>query len=161
MEDQQQLTKRERRMLAKEDKQKEREKSAKAGKIKKFTAWLLIIAALLFGGYKLVKWINTPQDEQAPATVTLGENEWSKGNPQADVILIEYSDFQCPACKTYYPLIRRLSEELGDELRIVYRHLPLVSIHKNAIVAASAAEAAGRQGKFWEMQDKLFDNQNK
>ena len=154
------LTKRERRMLAKEDKQKEREKSARAGKIKKWIAWFLVVFALIFGGYKLVVWINTPQDEQAPATVTLGENEWSKGNPQADVILIEYSDFQCPACKTYYPLIRRLSEELGDELRIVYRHLPLVSIHKNAIAAASAAEAAGRQEKFWEMHDKLFDNQD-
>lgn len=155
-----QLTKRERRALAKEEKKREHLKSARAGKIKKWSFWLLIILALIFGGYKLVKWINTPQEQVAPVSVTLGEDEWSKGNPQAEVTLIEYSDFQCPACKTYYPLIRRLSEEKGDELRIVYRHLPLVSIHKNAIASAKAAESAGRQGKFWEMHDQLFNKQD-
>lgn len=154
------LTKRERRALAKEEKQKEHEKSVNARKIRKWTFGLLVILALTLGGYKLVKWINTPQEEQVPVSVTLGENEWSKGNYLAEVTLIEYSDFQCPACKTYYPLIRRLSEELGDELRIVYRHLPLVSIHKNAIESAKAAEAAGRQEKFWEMHDKLFEKQD-
>lgn len=154
------LTKRERRALAKEEKKKEHDKNVRARKISKWVVWLLIIAALLFGGYKLVKWVNTPEEQQGPVSVALGENEWSKGNPQADVTLIEYSDFQCPACKTYYPLIRRLSEEKKDELRIVYRHLPLVSIHKNSIAASKAAEAAGRQGKFWEMHDALFDKQD-
>lgn len=154
------LTKRERRMLAKEEKKREHLKSARTGKINKIIFWLLIILALILGGYKLVKWVNTPQEQGVPASVTLGEDEWSKGNPVAEVTLIEYSDFQCPACKTYYPLIKRLSEEKKDELRIVYRHLPLVSIHKNSIASAKAAEAAGRQGKFWEMHDQLFDKQD-
>lgn len=154
------LTKRERRALAKEEKKTQHLKSVRAGKIKKSTVWLLLILALIFGGYKLIKWINTPQEQQGPVSVALGENEWSKGNPQADVTLIEYSDFQCPACKSYYPLISKLSEEYSQDIKIVYRHLPLVSIHKNSLAAASAAEAAGRQGKFWEMHNLLFENQD-
>lgn len=82
-----------------------------------------------------------------------------KGNKESKVILIEYSDFQCPACGVYYPLINKLVEEFGDKMAVVYRHFPLKSIHRNAEPAALAAEAAGKQGKFWEIHNALFDNQ--
>ncbi len=82
-----------------------------------------------------------------------------KGNRDAKVVLIEYSDFECPACRTYYPILREISTEFGDRIAIVYRHFPLTSIHPNAEFAARAAEAAGKQDKFWEMHDLLFQKQ--
>jgi len=86
--------------------------------------------------------------------------EWSRGNAESKVVVIEYSDFQCPACRAYEPLVNQLYKEFGDRVLFVYRHFPLFSIHPNADGAARAAEAAGQQGKFWEMHDLLFVNQS-
>lgn len=83
-----------------------------------------------------------------------------KGNPDAAVTLVEYSDFQCPACGQFYPYVKDVVGEHGNDLRFEYRHFPLINIHPNALPAARAAEAAAQQGKFWEMHDKLFENQN-
>lgn len=80
-------------------------------------------------------------------------------NPAAPVTLIEYSDFQCPACAAFEPLLDDISTTYGDQVRLVYRHFPLYTIHANAEAAAFAAEAAALQGKFWEMHDLLFDRQ--
>lgn len=80
-------------------------------------------------------------------------------NASAPVTLIEYSDFQCPACAAFDPLLQDISTSYGDQVRLVYRHFPLYSIHANADEAAFAAEAASLQGKFWEMHDLLFDRQ--
>lgn len=66
-----------------------------------------------------------------------------------------YSDFQCPACATYYPLVKRVVDGNIDKIRFVYRHFPLPQ-HQNAMPAAQASEAAGNQGKFWEMYDMIF-----
>lgn len=85
--------------------------------------------------------------------------EWVKGNQAATVKLVEYSDFQCPACAKYYQLIKQLEGEFGDRVAFVYRHYPLYQIHPNADIAARAAEAAGIQGRFWQMHDLLFDRQ--
>lgn len=86
------------------------------------------------------------------------ENDWTKGNPDADIVIIKYSDFQCPACNIYAAMDNQLAEELGDEVLFVYRHFPL-QMHQYAQLAARYAEAAGRQGKFWNMHDALFGNQ--
>ena len=83
-----------------------------------------------------------------------------KGNPDAAVELVEYSDFQCPACAQAYPQVVSLLEEYGDQLRFEYRHFPLITIHAHAVPAAKAAEAAGQQGQFWGMHDLLFENQS-
>ncbi len=83
-----------------------------------------------------------------------------KGDPDASVTLAEYSDFQCPACAQFYPYIKDILSEHGDSIRFEYRHFPLINIHPQAVPAARAAEAAGQQGKFWEMHDKLFENQS-
>lgn len=82
-----------------------------------------------------------------------------KGNPDASVTLVEYSDFQCPACAQFETHVSDILAEYGDQIRFEYKHFPLISIHPFAIPAARAAEAAGQQGKFWEMHDKLFQNQ--
>lgn len=83
-----------------------------------------------------------------------------KGNPDAEVTLVKYSDFQCPACAQFAPYVAELATDYSDQLRVEYRHFPLISIHPFAVPAARAAEAAGQQGKFWEMHDALFENQS-
>lgn len=81
------------------------------------------------------------------------------GNPDAKVIVIEYADFQCPGCASAYENVNEIKELYKDEVAFVFRHFPLTSIHPNALAASAVAEAAGKQGKFWEMHDILFANQ--
>lgn len=76
------------------------------------------------------------------------------------VVLEEYGDYQCPPCGMLYPVLKEIEHEYGDQLRVVFRHFPLTKIHKHAMMAAQAAEAARNQGKFWEMHDRLYRNQN-
>lgn len=83
-----------------------------------------------------------------------------KGNPDAAVVLTEYSDFQCPACRQAFPFISELVEQYKDDLRFEYKHFPIERIHPYALPAAMAAEAAGQQGKFFEFHDLLFENQD-
>jgi protein-disulfide isomerase len=82
----------------------------------------------------------------------------TKGNAEALVTLIEWSDFQCPYCSRVTPTMKELEKTYGDDLRIAFKHNPL-GFHPRAKPAALAAEAAGKQGKFWEMHDRLFENQ--
>jgi cyclophilin family peptidyl-prolyl cis-trans isomerase len=82
-----------------------------------------------------------------------------KGPEDAEITFIEYADFQCPACSGLHTLSEYLTDRYGDQLRFVYRHLPLVSIHDKAIITAEATEAAAAQGKFWEMHDLLYEEQ--
>lgn len=82
-----------------------------------------------------------------------------KGNPEATVTLVKYSDFQCPACKEFSGVVSDVMEAYGDEIAFEYKHFPLIQIHPHAEAAARAAEAAGQQGKFYEFHDLLFENQ--
>jgi protein-disulfide isomerase len=75
------------------------------------------------------------------------------------VTLEEFGDFQCPSCGAYYPELKKIENEFGDKLRVIFREQPLVPMHAHALMAAQAAEAAGLQGRFWEMHDKLYENQ--
>src|SRR5215213_5813051 len=87
------------------------------------------------------------------------ERDHAQGPDTAPVTLVEYGDYECPYCGQAYPIIKRLQETLGDKLRFVFRNFPLNTLHAHAGVAAQAAEAAGAQGKFWEMHDLLYENQ--
>jgi protein-disulfide isomerase len=82
----------------------------------------------------------------------------SKGNPNARLAIVEFSDFQCPFCQRVGPTLQQIEKEYGDQVRIVFKHLPL-EMHPKAPAAHAAAEAAHRQGKFWEMHDLIFANQ--
>ncbi|MDX6406661.1 MAG: hypothetical protein QOH70_4116 [Blastocatellia bacterium] len=82
-----------------------------------------------------------------------------RGNSSAPVTVEEFADFQCPSCGVYYPELKKIETEFGDKLRVVFRERPLVPPHDHALIAAQAAEAAGLQGRFWEMHDKLYENQ--
>lgn len=160
MEETSQLTKKERRAAAKEEKRKKREKEKKAGAAKKWGLIALVVLVVGFLGYQFVGWINTPTVDVSEQAKEITQADWSKGGEEAGVVLVEYADFQCPACADYYVTTKRLSEEFGDDLKIVFRNLPLVTIHPNAFAAAQAAGAAGAQGKFWEMHDVLFEKQD-
>ena len=81
------------------------------------------------------------------------------GNPDHKVILVEYGDFQCPGCGGMYPTVKELTEKYKGELTFVFRNFPITSIHPNARAAAAVAEAAGKQGKYWQMHDKLYEGQ--
>lgn len=82
------------------------------------------------------------------------------GKNGAAVSVIEYGDFQCPACAVYETVMRQLRQEYGDRVAFSFRHFPLTQIHANAMSSSEAAEAAGQQGKFWEMYDLLYTKQN-
>lgn len=127
-----------------------------------FLIWGLIIVglgAIVLGMYAAVA---TPEqaggDSQVLATPVGADEQW-RGSESATVTLVEYSDFECPACKYFYGIVKQLEEEKGDKVRFVFRHFPLQQ-HKYARTAALAAEAAGKQGKFWEMHDVLFERQD-
>ena len=88
------------------------------------------------------------------------ERDHIRGRPDAPVTLLEYGDFECPYCGDAAPTIARMLDHHGDALRYVFRHLPLTDVHPNAQMAAEAAEAAGAQGAFWEMHDRLLAHQD-
>lgn len=91
-------------------------------------------------------------------TGDIEEHVYPASNKNAKVVLVEYGDFQCPACSTISPKLKALSEEYGDKIAVVFRNFPL-SGHANALSAAAAVEAAGFQGKYWEMHDIIYDKQ--
>lgn len=88
------------------------------------------------------------------------DQKWSKGNPKAKVQITEFSDFQCPYCSKGATTMATIFEKYKDQINITFSNFPLTSIHPYALPAARAAEAAGYQGKFWEMHDLLFANQS-
>lgn len=146
------LSKRERRHLRREE--KGHYASGKNRSLTYFIGFLVLVFALagviLFAGRGGV----AVGQVAAPS-----ENDHVRGSLTAKAVLIEYSDFECPACGSYFPYIEDMKKEFGNDLAVVYRHFPLVQ-HKNAKTAAIAAEAAGKQGKFWEMHDVIFRNQS-
>lgn len=81
------------------------------------------------------------------------------GQEEGVLTLTEYGDFQCPACGGFYPIVKEVKEQFKDQIRFEFKHFPLVQIHPNAMPAHRAAQAAANQGKFWEMHDMLYEQQ--
>lgn len=103
---------------------------------------------------------NSSSPTTAPRVAAAGAPDpYTRGGTNAPVTLEEFSDFQCPACGGLEPGLRKVVNDYGDRVRLVFRNFPLVQAHRYALLAARAAEAAGQQGKFWEMHDALYDNQ--
>lgn len=96
----------------------------------------------------------------APEVLDIKEEDWIKGNPDAEVVIVKYSDFQCPACRYVASMDDRLSDEMGDEVAFVFRHFPLRNFEYSR-VAARYVEAAGKQGHFWRMHDLVYINQQR
>ena len=95
-----------------------------------------------------------------PRVVAFADTDSMKGPKDAKVTIVEYSDFQCPYCSRAFPTIEQVMKDYNGKVRLVYKHLPLISIHPHAQKAAEAAECAKAQGKFWEFHDKLFATQS-
>ncbi len=135
------------------------------------TGWIIFstVVVLLLGG--LIAWtritnppINVSNIENNSIVAGTDQNgnigDHTKGSEENKIILVEYGDFQCPSCGSAHPNVNTLIEDYGDKFTFVFRNFPLTSIHPNAKAAAAVAEAAGLQGKFWEMYDMLYDNQD-
>jgi protein-disulfide isomerase len=95
----------------------------------------------------------------ASAAVPGAEPAHKLGPDSAPVHLEEFGDFQCPPCGLFHPILEEMKRQFGDQLQVTFREFPLAPAHQHAIAAASAAEAAGLQGKFWEMHDLLYEHQ--
>src|SRR5437773_1431649 len=104
--------------------------------------------------------MSTPGAHTRPQlTPPVGDRDHIQGSKTAKVTLVEYGDYQCPHCLQAYPIMIDIQEHMGDKMRLVFRNFPLTTVHPNAQHAAEAAEAAGAQGKFWEMHDYLYEHQ--
>ena len=99
------------------------------------------------------------RDNRSHLTLPVGSRDHAAGPQDAPLTLVEYGDFQCPHCGRAYPIVKDVQRALGSELRFVFRNFPLTKIHPEAEHAAEVAEAAGAQGAFWQMHDRLFERQ--
>lgn len=131
---------------------------------KRVIVWVsvvLVIGITAFASWQIAKGPKAPVVRAGSLAEIVSANDWTKGatSTTKKAELVEYSDFQCPACGMYYPIIEEIIAENKETLTFTYRHFPLPQ-HKNALSSAYAAEAAGLQGKFWEMHELIFKNQN-
>ena len=141
-----------------------------------FIIILVVLGAALGSAWYLTRTIpaspTTSQPAQTPSSQTTPAQQpvANKGVPGSDpahtlgpanapVQLEEFGDFQCPPCGIFHPILEQMEEEFGDKLRVTFRQFPLVPAHRHALIAASATEAAGLQGKFWLMHKLIFDHQ--
>lgn len=117
-----------------------------------FTVLIIAIAAFIF---------TRPPAPPKPVdqALLINDSVTSKGSSTPSATLVEFSDYQCPACSSFAPVVEDIINKYPDQLRFVYRHFPLDQ-HQFAYQAALAAEAAGKQGKYWPMHQLLFENQN-
>ena len=119
------------------------------------TGWVIFKGAAVLRGERtatLPLFLDRPVDP---------EQDHIRGNPDAPLTLVEYGDFECPFCSRATGTVKELHARFGDDLRYVFRHLPLPDVHDHAELAAQAAEAASAQGAFWEMHDLLFAHQDR
>lgn len=118
---------------------------------------LAIMGGLIFFSSK-----NTPptiaNNQINDKTLGISDKSYQTVSSSAKVNLVEFGDYQCPACGTVHPIVKQLLNDYGSKINFVFRNFPLPQ-HQNALVTAEAAEAAGEQGKFWEMHDKIYENQ--
>ena len=130
---------------------------------KKSFIFNLITGAAIIGSIVLVALVvidknnREKTDSSQAGKIVISENDHIRGDKNAPITLVEFSDFQCPYCKKFHPTMQKLIEEYNGQVRWIYRHFPL-AFHKNAQKSAEAAECAGDQGKFWEFVDKSFEN---
>jgi protein-disulfide isomerase len=119
--------------------------------------WIIIgIIAVLFLG---ILYLGGKDDKGSGKNTTATTSNHVKGKLDSKVTLLEYGDFQCPVCGSYYATVSQVVTKYEDKIKFQFRNLPLTQIHQHAFAAARAAEAASEQGKFWQMYDLLFANQ--
>jgi protein-disulfide isomerase len=126
---------------------------------KVLTGILVGIVAVMVGAFFLLNRAATEPGPTVSDQSKLARPDSHKLGTGTKVTLVEFGDYQCPACGAVYPNLKQLTERYQDRITLVFRNFPL-PMHQNAVIAAEAAEAAGAQGKFWPMHDKLYETQN-
>lgn len=130
--------------------------------MKSKTIFYLVIAGItilsLIGIGAMASSKNQEKESKRNEIFSISDKDWIYAKNDSKVTLIEYLDFQCPACANAYPMVSKIKEEYKDKIQYIVRHYPLSS-HPYGFEASQTAEAAGLQGKFWEMHDLLFKNQ--
>jgi protein-disulfide isomerase len=127
---------------------------------------VLVVAAAAVAMFLVNR--NVPENSPVAASSNVGLPDgpvitpegWSKGNPSAKTVLVEFGDFQCPACAAARLKVETVLKKFEKDLKVVFKQYPMQNIHRNAMLAAQASEAAGKQMKFWEMYELLFARQN-
>jgi protein-disulfide isomerase len=146
-------------------------KDARTGQANKATIWFIVgfivvvtAAVIIAGAYSSGQSADqTPSGFVATTAPPITASDWAEGNPAAKVSVIEYGDFECPACGEYFPVMQQLLQSYSSTVLFVFRNFPLTSIHPFAQIGAQAAEAAGLEGgssKYWAMHDLLYTDQN-
>jgi len=142
---------------------KERDaQKSQSRQLKSVLSWVLAVVVIL-GTLGLVVFSvqnKKPVEGGEVNTFEISTEDHILGNKDSKVVLIEYSDLQCPSCKAFDPVIEQITEEYADRILFVYRHFPLTQIHFSSVLASAATEAADKQGKFWEMKKIIFANQD-
>jgi len=134
-----------------------RKKTAPAHRRRSTAVWLAGVIVIALAGVAVGAW--RVYHRPAPAGAVLDRpGAYSLGPANAPVTIVEFADFECPACRAEEPLVKQLLRDYPTQVRLVFREFPLPT-HEYAELAAEAAEAAGAQGKFWEMHDILYENQ--
>lgn len=125
---------------------------------KQFLAIVAIVVGVLIGIFALTG--GDKNSSNGGGDTTAKPSNHVTGKVDSKVKLVEFGDFQCPACKSYFPLVQELKNTYGDRVAFQFSHYPLTQIHPNAFISSRAAEAAGKQNKFFEMHDLLYENQD-
>ncbi|MDA2936448.1 DsbA family protein [Patescibacteria group bacterium AH-259-L05] len=169
--------------MAEEEKQKKEEKKEHKGKKKmshtRFLGISIIVASVILGGALIyaaqtfsgivvegsdsdAQTAQETERETQPTKVSLEvtKDDHVRGESNAAVTLVEFSDFQCPFCNRFHPTVVQILDEYSGSVRWVYKHFPLDAIHPQARPAAEASECAAEQNKFWEFADALFEDQS-
>ena len=116
------------------------------------TLLIIVVGAIVFTK-------GTPTGQVADQKHLIKPTSYSQGSKTAKVQLVEFGDYQCPACGAAYPTVKQLQSDFGQNLQLIFRNFPLRSVHPNAEISALAAEAAGAQGKYFDMHDLLYQQQ--
>ncbi len=136
-------------------------KNRKNGPLVVIITLIFIIAAL----FALNSFLSNKNKKDTKVIQNISDNSYTMGDINAKIKIVEYSDFECPACAGFASVFGKAFEEINTKygsstLSLTYKYFPLISIHKNALLSAQSAEAAKMQGKFWEMSNMLFEKQD-
>jgi protein-disulfide isomerase len=132
--------------------------------MKKMLKPVIVIVILVGVAAGAAVYFSRTADKQAatpsiPTNVDIKGGGHFRGPENAQVTLVEFGDYECPTCGYYHPFVKEILSRYPDKLRLEFHHFPLVGRHRNALLSAMAAEAAGDQGHYWEMHDALYENQ--
>jgi protein-disulfide isomerase len=161
MDDDHKLTKKEKKEQRKLEWQEKAKNEVRNAKIKQFSLWGGVALGFLIVIGVLIAFVSSPSTSTPNINIApVSSRDISTGNPKAKVTLIEYADFQCPACAAYHPVVNQLLDIYKNSVFYVYRMFPLESAHPNALISAQAAYAAYKQNAFFKYDDLLYTNQN-